>query len=393
MNRRRFLAGLIASPLFVSAGRAAPSSGWRLGPRLTTAAIFGRLVPLPDGGALIVRSSNPGAEVPALAERVHPNEPNGLDTALSSIFEAGFDVLQLAGGDVLAAGPAQRDTPRAQVYESAAGRWTALPPPPPDVCRGDDSVQLARLPGGMALLLSTGLGDGDAVSSSAVVWDPGRFTWETVSPAPGPLSFGPLAALPDGRVLRFGGLVPGGSVWDRRVDAFDPATRTWALWGESRWGGPVWLALTAQDGVIALARRQVVHIETGGRVTRFGVGRMNTACALDEEGRVIFRGGLTGTIGPPHRAAFRPCAGPEDRRAPRPSNVARSVRDRIAVSLEERSPPPGGRSRRHARLDDGHMDPRPATRNEVNPLQVRRTERISITKEQGTRFDDHQGPA
>ncbi|MCI3950389.1 MAG: Kelch repeat-containing protein, partial [Acidimicrobiales bacterium] len=133
---------------------------------------------------------------------------------------------EVLGGKLHVVGGTGPSAGRLQVFDPAANRWT-LGPAPPFAASGSSSAVVDG-----KLYVAGGVTAG-ATTAAVARFDPGTGRWEALAPLPLPRNR--AAAGSDGRrLLVFGGTGPGsgdaGGVADgfATVQAFDPATGTWA---------------------------------------------------------------------------------------------------------------------------------------------------------------------
>jgi hypothetical protein len=240
-------------------------------PSLVAARFGATLLPLPDGGALLVGGTTGAAGPLASAERYDPT-----------------------GG---------------------TSTWLAVPP----MATGRSAFAAVRLQSGH--LLVSGGDDGSGSIASCELFDPQTNTWKATGAMTAARAGHSAVVLADGRVLAAGGIL-GGSIL-ASAEIYDPATATWAATGPMATARLQFSALALADG-----RVFAVGGMTGGGVAgdaeRFdpvsgtwtavaspGVARARAAATLLPNGTVLVTGGYAPLAGGPTASAelFDPASG------------------------------------------------------------------------------------
>ena len=199
----------------------------------------------------------------------------------------------LANGEVLVAGGiGSGDTvlSSAVVYNPRTGRWTptgALP-------FGAAYAASVRLASGK-VLVAGGVGPGHAVLSETAIYDPATGNWTPAAPMLDGRSFAGSALLKSGEVLVAGGTGKSGDL--ASAELFDPATNTWHATASLPKAGSGLSAVTLHDGnvlVVGGGDNAYLYLpstnswsETGGTSAPFSFQR----AVMLKDGNVLVVGG------------------------------------------------------------------------------------------------------
>ena len=166
------------------------------------------LVPLLDGGALVLGGSNPQSEPYSSTKRYSPADRTLSDGPLM-IRAGAIDAVMLPNGSVLAVGVG-----RAEILRRGASAWRRTTPPPSPFRVGRLSL-LAD-----SRVLAIGERDDEAGIAAFMTFDPDRAAWNYIE---APVAYRPEPfALADGSILILGDDEGGG-----HVQRYDTKTEEW----------------------------------------------------------------------------------------------------------------------------------------------------------------------
>jgi uncharacterized protein (TIGR03437 family) len=214
------------------------AQNWGVAGSLSTARSLHTATPLANGKVLVVGGINvisPCCTNTGIAELYDPAAGQWSATGSPSTPRANHIAVRLHNGKVLIASgngsPFSNILNSAEIYDPETGNWSAAG----NLNVARQSPRATLLADGR-VLVTGGLvvvGNTAVFSNTAEVYDPATNAWTPTAPMNSARVLHTVTLLPNGKVLAAGGSAAGfNTILQRTAELFDPATNAWTLTGE-----------------------------------------------------------------------------------------------------------------------------------------------------------------